>query len=120
VFTPGQTLPVRLRFIPSQDVNLEGARLKLEGVEHVTSGSGTNSRSYSHTVWTQDIPLIEARPLMRGQPVDVVAQVELPQTGAFSLDAPSNKLTWSASVRVDVPGWADWVRDHEVLMIPAR
>lgn len=119
VVSPGQAIPVTLRFTPPGDVTLNGATLDLRAAEVATSGSGTNATTYRENVWEEKVPLIEPRSLMRGHPVEVTAQVTLPQTIAFSLDTSSNKITWTATVRVDIPNWPDWVKENELLMIPA-
>lgn len=118
IVKPGQVIPVTLRFMPTADINLNGAQLKLEAKEHATSGSGTDATTYNHTVWSQTVAMIEPRPFLGGQPVEVVVRMLLPQTDAYSLDVSNNRIAWIATVRIDVPGWADWVRDHDLLMIP--
>lgn len=120
VVAPGETVSAILRFTPPADVTLNGARLDVAATELATSGSGTDATTHRHVVWSHAVTLLDRQPLMRGVPVDVAVPLELPWLGVYSLDAPSNKISWTASFRVDVPGWPDWEHEDELRMIPPR
>lgn len=119
VVGPGSTVPVRLAFTPRRDVNLNVAKMVVTATEEAVSGSGTNSTTHRHMLWEETLTLVEQGVLPAGEPVDVTAQLQLPDTDAFSLEAPSNKIAWKAHVAIDIAGSPDWVCDFELLMVPA-
>lgn len=119
VVSPGEALPLSLRFTPRQDVHLIRAEVRLEGQESTTSGSGTTARTHTHKLCDRTLTLLEPGVLARGVPVDVGASLLLPQTDAMSFKTASSSITWTATVRIEVPGWPDWVRKHDLLLVPA-
>jgi hypothetical protein len=115
----GAAIPVRVRFTPRIAVSVNGVRVKVTAQEIATSGSGTNATTHRHTVWEEVVPLVDAGVLAAGEPVDLAAEVTLPESDAASLDAPSNKIEWKAVVQIDIPGWPDWTSEHGLLMVPS-
>ena len=106
---PGEQVPVRLSIRPQKTTEHNGITAKLTGVEKATSGSGTNSTTYTHKLCEETITLCEAGTVTPGAPLDLETSVAIPADAPYSFLASDNKILWQIELRIDIPRWPDWV-----------
>lgn len=85
--------------------------------EEVKKGSGTNKKTYNHTLHTAQMSLTPA-----GAPGDWAARFSLPPAGAlpYSFAASDNKVIWEMQVAIDIPSWPDWNETIPLIARPSR
>jgi hypothetical protein len=89
-----------------------GATAKFEMREEVIRGSGTNKKTYTHSIYTSAADLL---PSKTGR---FEGQIQLPMDAApYSFYATSNKLVWELKLDIDIPGAAHWT---ETLRLEAK
>jgi len=114
----GDTLNVRLRMTPRTEVKLDAVRARLHAQERCTSGSGTNSHTYTHSVWDETVHLRGPGTLKAGVPIEITGQVQMPPNPAPSFAASDEYLHWKVEVILDAAGWLDWTRAWELAVRP--
>jgi hypothetical protein len=117
---PGGTWKTRLRFTPKRDVRINGVRVKLMVHETAISGSGTNQTRHRHPLHDETLTVEPEGVLSVGKPFDQEIEVPLPEITAYSFDAGSNDITWSAEIRIDLPRIPDWKEKRQIKVIPAE
>ncbi|MEO1483162.1 MAG: hypothetical protein AAFU77_13730 [Myxococcota bacterium] len=118
--SPGEVCPIRIAFTPNASGTINGVKVTLTGKERATAGSGTNRRTKSHvlgTVEVEDSAAAHMR-LLPGKPVESRLDVQIPQDAALSFYASDNSVKWEIAVRVDIPGWPDWLEKRDVIVVP--
>ncbi|MEZ6131561.1 MAG: sporulation protein [Planctomycetaceae bacterium] len=120
VVGPGETLPVELSFTPRKSFSINSITATLTVVEAATSGSGTNATTHRHTLHETKHMLRSTELLMAGELVHDDFEIPIPNLDAWSLNVPSNKITWVVEVRIDIPRFPDWSRRTDLQMIPGE
>jgi hypothetical protein len=115
---PGGTVNVRLHSPAVTDATIDGAKLKLAGKEIVTRGSGTDRTTHIHVLHEQELQLIDLPHAVRHGPMDVSGDVTLPADAGYSFRASDNRLHWTITARLSLPGWADWHEEIELIVRP--
>lgn len=118
VTTPGDTIPVTVNFKPAASVDLSSITLTLKARESATSGSGTNSRTYTETLVEEQAQLLGSRRVAGGSPVELRGEITLPVLEAWTFKAPSNSIAWSLVLRIAIPRSPDWVQEHALVVVP--
>jgi hypothetical protein len=116
---PGDVVAGELIVRPRRDVAINGVILNFQSREQCVSGSGSNRTTHSHTVFEQIDTLSPTTTLKAGQENRFPFSVSLPADAPYSIDLDDNDLIWSATLRVDIPRWPDWVRELPLLVLPA-
>lgn len=116
--TPGQALPVKLRFTPSLPYPISKITATLTGKERCTSGSGKSTKTHNHVFYEQEYVLASNLKAEPDIPIDARGVAQVPTTDAYSFTARNNKIIWSFEARVDVPNWPDWTESWEVEVRP--
>lgn len=118
---PGETFPIAIAFTPRASGHLNGIIVTLNGRERATAGSGTNRRSRTndlHKDETEDPGATQQR-LLPGKPLESKLELAIPADAAPSFYASDNVVQWRIKIRIDIPGWPDWVESRDVLVVPA-
>ena len=116
--SPGGKLPLQVDFIPRKTSKLNRITAKFTGEEKCVSGSGTNKTTHTHKLHEQTVVLMGEGNVTAGRRIQVRADINAPQTGAFSFSASDNEVNWRVEVRVDIPLWPDWTDKRTVIMRP--
>jgi len=115
--SPGQSVPLTLECCPSGRPGINGIAATLKAQEIVVSGSGTNRSTHTKTVVEEQCVIREAMHLDMGLQT-IEAAVTIPETAAWTFHASDNDLKWTLTVRVDIPGWPDWVGQVDIDLVP--
>ena len=115
---PGEKFPVSIRFTPQKTFDINSIALKIAATESATSGSGTDAKTYHHTVYEKTHVLQPAGQMVSGRTFDQSVGFELPDIPAYSLSESSNVIKWTAEVRIDIPRAPDWKQSKELQMVP--
>lgn len=120
ILTPGEDWKVCLKFTPKKSFQINGVSVRLRAIEAATSGSGTNATTYTHTVFDQTFPILPAGRLEALQPIDEDVVIPVPSRPTYSLEKPSNRITWDAVARIDIPRFPDWKKTTKLQLLPAE
>lgn len=118
VIGPGDKWHARLTFTPQKSFAINGINLQLTAVESATSGSGTNSTTYTHTVFEQQYDWLPAQTLQGQELFDETLEIDFPDTQAWSLKQNDNRLSWTAVARIDIPRFPDWSKRVDLQLVP--
>lgn len=115
---PGERLRARLQCRPQKTSELNGATLRIAAEEVVTRGSGTSRSTYRHTVHEREVEVPIHQGLSAGLPFHLDHELEIPADAAPSFMARDNRLTWTVSLRLDIPRWPDWTGERAIVVHP--
>ncbi len=117
---PGQQVTGSLVFTPKKSSQINGIIWKLMAEEVCSSGSGSNRTTHRYQLVNKVEKLMEARQLVAGQRVELPIDVMLPANAPPSLKFTDNELTWSGELRIDIPGWPDFVKSFKLVVAPSN
>ena len=117
--SPGEAAHGELTIEPKKSVSINGITLLLQAREQCVSGSGSNRTTHKHVLFEETEVLQEATTLEAGVKHRFPLLVKLPGDAAHSLDLVDNQLIWSATLRVDIPRWPDWVSEIPFTVAPS-
>lgn len=120
MISPGESAQGELTIEPKKGVSINGITLKFQAREECVSGSGSNRTTHKHVFYEQTEVLQDATTLAAGITHRFPVSVALPSDASYSLDLSDNDLIWSATLRVDIPRWPDWVREIPIRVVPAQ
>ena len=120
ILTPGENWKVRLRFTPKKSFPINGITVHMKAIEVATSGSGTNSTTYKHTVFEETYGILPAGHLEAMQPIDEEVSIAIPTNAAYSLKQPSNVVSWNVVARIDIPRFPDWKKATKLQLLPSE
>jgi len=109
-----------LRFCPPRNCRINSITLTLRADESTVSGSGSDRKNHRNTVFEQIIPLREREILAAGEVVCERLLMTFPKTTSLSIEAGANQLRWAALVRIDIPGFPDWVSTTPLQVLHPR
>jgi hypothetical protein len=118
VVAPNEEWQATLKFTSRKSFSVNSISLQLTGIESATSGSGSNRKTHSHTVFSDRFVLRDSGPLMAGEAVDETLSITFPETHAFSLDQSDNSIKWSVEARIDIPSYPDWSEKYDLQVVP--
>ena len=112
---PGQTFLVRVAFSALQPVLVEAVYAEVQGQESCSSGSGTSPSTFNHVLFKENI---ELRPINQNE---YQGKIKIPETDAYSFEAPNNHIKWTVKIYVKIPRWPDWQKEFplKVVHMPA-
>ncbi len=117
--SPGESVQGELTIEPKKGVSINGISLLFQAREQCVSGSGSNRTTHKHPFFEQTDVLQEATTLAAGAKHRFPILLKLPSDAPYSLDLDDNKLIWSATLRVDIPRWPDWVSEIPLTVTPS-
>lgn len=115
---PGDAVDVTLLLRPRGELRITGATARLHGYERCVSGSGTNKKTYTHTVHRAVQVLFDERRLAPGREAEAGASLVVPADAPTSFESTSNDLIWSVTVTVSLPGWPYWEQEYPLEVLP--
>ncbi|MCA9133078.1 MAG: hypothetical protein KDA45_07975 [Planctomycetales bacterium] len=115
----GQPLLGTMEFTPRLNTKINGVTVTLAGEEKCVSGSGSNRRTHTHALHSQQIQLLDAGRLTPGVKQAFRVDLQLPANAPPSLDLSDNDLNWHVEFRIDIPLWPDFAKKIPLLVEPA-
>lgn len=118
VALPGEEISLALDFNPRAEARLNEITATLKGYESVTSGSGTNKSTYTHTLYEEKVVLRGNGRLFAREAQELAARVTLPKDAPPSFSASDNELTWEVEFHIDIASWPDWNTKVPLQVLP--
>jgi hypothetical protein len=115
----GDTIKCSLKFTPKRSLTINGITWKVTATEQCKAGSGSNRKTHTHVAFQELRWLAETGQLEAGSPQAYAFEFPVPATAPPSLKFNDNELRWEAEVRIDIPGWPDWVKTFKLVVTPA-
>jgi hypothetical protein len=119
-FSPGELAKGELVIRPRKQLSINGVTLQFQAREQCVSGSGSNRSTHKHVLLDRLDTLQGATTLAADQQHRFELSVQLPEQAPYSLELTDNQLIWSATLRVDIPRWPDWVKEIPLRVVPSR
>jgi hypothetical protein len=116
----GESFQGSLKFTPRRSLTVNAITWKVTATERCTAGSGSNRKTRTHVAFQEIRHLTEAGLLDAGMPQAYDFEVPVPATAPPSLKFSDNELRWDAEIRIDIPGWPDWVKSFKLTVDPAE
>ena len=116
---PGEELVCTVSFRPRGDVRLERIVARLEAQEEVvTVGSDGKQATLRATVHAHEAVSTPMRDVARGEEVRETVRLPIPADAPYTFTAGQDRLVWTLSLRIEVPGWPDWFHQSAVMVRP--
>ncbi|MCA9838797.1 MAG: hypothetical protein KC422_17915 [Trueperaceae bacterium] len=115
---PGGSLNAKLEFHPQKQVNLVKITMTLKGFERVVRGSGSNRKTFTHTVFEETKELAGASILSPAQHVNLSESFDLPFDAPYTFVASDNELRWELECLIDTQGIIDWKQAYQIDVVP--
>ncbi len=115
----GDAIRGSLKFTPRRSLTFNGIIWKVTATERCESGSGSNRKTHTHVAFQESRRLAEAGLFEAGVPQAYAFDFPVPVTAPPSLKFSDNELRWEAELRIDIPGWPDWVKNFKLTVVPA-
>ncbi len=117
--SPGEEVSGELIIQPRKNVPINGVTMHFQAREQCVSGSGSNRTTHKN-VFFEKVETLQAETTLRaGQEHRFPLSVRLPEDAAYTIDLDDNDLIWSATLRVDIPRWPDWVQEIPLAVVPS-
>jgi hypothetical protein len=116
---PNTTLPFTVSFTPKAAGLINAITLTLQCNEICISGSGSNRRTHTHSLWNQPSRLLEAREFTKGDTVNVAGEIQIPPNATYSANFTQNRVEWKTTVHIDIAKWPDWIQEQLLKVVPA-
>jgi hypothetical protein len=120
VVGPGENAEVEVKVAPPKRVSMNRASMEMEAREICVSGSGSSRRTHRHTLYRKTAPLSGAVDLEGGEVRVFKGSIPLPDKAPLSFRGGANRLVWEVKVKLDIPGWPDWVKKIPLVVWPTR
>jgi hypothetical protein len=117
--SPGESAEGELTIEPKRGVSINGITLVFRAREECVSGSGSNRKTHTYVLFERTEVLEDAITLAPGVKHRFPLNVTFPPDAPFTLDLDDNQLIWSATLRVDIPKWPDWVNEIPLKVVPS-
>ncbi len=118
MLTPDDELICTLRFAPRKAFYIDEVLMTLEAQEIVTRGSGSNRKTFTHTVFKQAERPLRAQQVNAGESVELSTSFLIPPDAAYTFVANDNALKWTLNVTIDKEGPLDWKQTFQIDVIP--
>lgn len=118
IVTPNSSVPCKLVFTPLKHIEVNEVTAKLTAKEVVTSGSGTNKRTYRKMIFEEITNLSDYQLFQPYQSAEISGDIWIPDTMAYSFISDSNKLRWQLAIRMDVKSCPDWKYTLKLQLVP--
>jgi hypothetical protein len=115
----GDTIKGSLKFTPRRSLTINAITWKVTATERCSAGSGSNRKTHIHVAFEEFRRLAEAGLLEAGMQQVYAFEFPVSLTAPPSLKFNDNELRWDAEVRIDIPGWPDWVKTFKLTVTPA-
>ena len=117
---PGDTVEVGLEFEPRSSFQLDKITMTLKGRETVVRGSGSNRKTFHHTVFEHLQEVRGPGQLKPSEQVQVSGVLTVPPDAPYTFVADDNKLAWELEVLIDTKGILDWQQSYQLDVVPWR
>jgi len=103
-----------------KNVSINSITAVLTCMEKCVSGSGSNKKTHTHTVFEKSLELQSKTIFKAGQEHRLPFVFHLPNDAPCSVKLYQNSLIWSVDLRVDIPRWPDWVKSLSLIVGPSE
>lgn len=114
----GENLRVQVTCEPRKNVDLLAATVRLQAHEKVIKDGTEHNRGWTEVVFDQETEVAGACRLERGHPFEAEVAVPVPQQGPATFMTWGNQIIWTATVRLQLAGWPDFVEDRVIQVHP--
>jgi hypothetical protein len=113
----GEAMPSLLQIGPLGNVKIREVTTAVRGIEQVVSGSGTDTTTHTHSLHNEQRILVSAPKTRRGEVLELEPELLFPQSSAWSVDLPDNRVIWTVTLAIRLAFWPDWVETREVTLL---
>ena len=119
--SPGDEVTIEVDIPSGSDVHINAIRSEVRGWEKVTYRRGTDTRTKTHDVYTEEVVIDGSvdRELRDGESASLQATIPIPEDVPYSFHARRNHLYWATTIHVDIAGWPDWATEIPLDVVPA-
>ncbi len=103
-----------------KNVSINSVTAVMTCTEQCVSGSGSNKKTHTHTVFEKSLELHAKTIFKAGQVNRFPFVFHLPNDAPCSVELHQNSLIWSVDLRVDIPRWPDWVKSLNLFVGPSE
>lgn len=118
MLTPDEELICTLRFAPRKAFEIDEVLMTLEAKEIVTRGSGSNRKTFTHTVFKQAESPLKSQAVNAGESIEVSTSFLIPPDATYTFVANDNALKWTLTAKIDKQGPLDWKQVFQIDVIP--
>jgi hypothetical protein len=118
IVTPNSSVPCKLVFTPLKHIEVNEVTAKLTAKEVVTSGSGTNKRTFRKMIFEEITNLSDYQLFQPHRSAEISGDIWIPDTMAYSFISDSNTLRWQLAIRMDVKSCPDWKYTLKLQLVP--
>lgn len=118
IITPNSIVPCEIAFTPLKPIEVTEATAILTGTEVVVSGSGTNKSTYRKILLTQTTVMSDAKLYPPHQPVNILGELSIPDSVAYSFKSNDNSITWVLNILVAIKNYPDWSHGINLTLVP--
>ena len=116
----GERIEVTFNIAPEKEANVDGLNVKLTGKEIVVKGSGTNKKTYTNVLHSEQRAVCAERRVIRpGQTLRLSGVLAIPKQAAPTFRSSDNKVKWEVEAHIDIPRWPDLVEKYEIDVQPS-
>ncbi len=116
---PGGKLSGTLQFTPRKALKINGVTMNFHATEKCVSGSGSNRKTHTHSVFKKTEILEPQTTLPANQSCKYDFEIDVPDDTPYSMDLKDNDLIVGVDLRIDIPRWPDWTRKFPLLVVPS-
>jgi hypothetical protein len=107
---PGEQIQGTCTFTPKRLLKINGIAWTVKCEETCVSGSGSNRKTHKHPILSKVESLAAGGTLAAGQLQSFAFAFAVPPFVPPSIKLSDNEINWTAELRIDIPGWPDWVK----------
>ncbi len=100
--------------------DVKGIKLRLVCREVARYTVGTDSRTVTHDVFTQEHEICGSRHVLPGKEVEGELELQIPPDSMHTFKASNNQIVWLIEVDAEIRNWPDFKETYELLVAPVR
>lgn len=113
---PGGDVAVSVGFRPKSNGLLNSISFTVTGKEVVSSGSGSNRKTYRNTFFNETFILKGQCDFRAGKRLYEEKKCTLPINMGQSFKSNNNEIRWTVTTHIDIDSWPDW-RDSRPFLV---
>jgi hypothetical protein len=114
---PGQK--TRLLIYVRRNLTITRASVTLECVERATYGSGSDRKTHTENVYTEELFTGDSLTASPGAPL-IDRELLIPPDAMHSFKAPNNEIVWVIRIKMDIPGKPDMNDQFALRIAPPK
>lgn len=114
---PGEEFAVSVGFRPQSNGLINKIGFTIIGTEIVSSGSGSNRKTYRKVVFRKAVSLKGNCDFRAGKYLYEEGKCIIPADAGPSFKSNNNEIKWSVVTHIDIDSWPDWKESRPILVI---